>query len=132
MKIEVFLFGKKEDCLGWIEFLNLEKVPFQYRGELIDDLGRVNILSGHSRINLSKKNDSGFLIEPGRTKDSCTTPDTKNLSVKDNIVTFHNNVSTNLVQDYSFNGFQEFSIKKEFAIEYMRKGLLQKQKSDER
>lgn len=124
MKVEVLLFGKKEDCLGWIEFLNLEKVPFQYKGELIGDIGKINVLSGYSHINVPKKNDSVFLVEPERTKDSCTTSDAKNVSVKDNIVTFRNNVSANLVQDYSFNGFQEFSTKKEFTVEYMRKGLL--------
>jgi len=124
VKVEVSLFGKKEKCLGWIEFLNLEKVPFQYKGELIGDLGKINILSGYSHVNVPKKNNSVFLVEPDQKKNSCVAPDVKNASVKDNLVTFHNNISFNLVQDYSFNGFQEFSAKKEFSVEYMRKSLL--------
>jgi len=124
MKVEVFLFGKKENCLGWIDFLNLEKVPFQHKDELIGTPGKINILSGYPHVNLLKKKGSVFLVEPEQKKNSCAAPDVKDVSVEDNIVTFHNNVSSNLVQDYLFNGFEEFSAKKEFSVKYMREGLL--------
>lgn len=124
MKVEVLLFGKKEDCLGWIEFLTLEKVPFQHNDELVSDLGKINILVGYSHINVPKRSNSVFLIEPKLHKNSPVNPSIKGVSVEDNIVIFHNNVSSNLVQDYSFKGFQEFSVKKEFSVKYMRTGLL--------
>jgi len=124
MKAEAFLFGKMTDCLGWFEFFNLEGISFQYKGEVLGDFGRVNVLAGYSHADISKAKTSVFLIEPEKGSNRCIAPSTKKLSIKDNVVEFYSNISSNLVQEYSFNGFQEFSAKKEFSVKYMRKGLL--------
>jgi len=124
MKIEVFLFGKKENCSGWCDFLDLEKIPFQYKGESFVDTGRINILAGDSRLNVPKKESEIYLIEPRRRSGLCTVSDMQNVSVHGNVVRFNNNISSNLTQDYSFNGFQELYLQREFSIGRMREGLL--------
>lgn len=125
MKAEVFLFGKMEDCLGWFEFLNIEGVSFQYKGKVLGDFERVNILAGYSHADISKAKTSVFLIEPKKESSRCIAPSTKKLSINENVVKFYSNISSNLVQEYLFNGFQEFSAKKEFSIKHMRKGLFE-------
>lgn len=101
-KVEVFLFGKKKDCLGWIEFLKSEMVPFRYGGESADSRGAINILAGCSRAGKDEIRVLG----------------------KDDVAILRGNVSADLVRDYSFSTFQEMFVQREFSMERMRECLL--------
>ncbi len=46
MEIYVSLFGKKKDTLEWTKLLEQEKVPFRYKGEILDNFSSINILVG--------------------------------------------------------------------------------------
>jgi len=67
MEIYVSLFGKKRDVLDWLKLLEQEKIPFEYKGESLENFSSVNILVGFSKEKIRKfqknKKDKIYLLE---------------------------------------------------------------------
>lgn len=68
MELHISLFGEKEEVLGWLELLEQEKLPFQYKGENLRNSSVVNILVGPRFSKKKTKILSGekkvYILEP--------------------------------------------------------------------
>jgi len=71
MEIYISLFGKKKNVLDWLKLLEQEKVPFEYKGERLENFSSVNILVGFPKEKIKKfqkkEKDRVFLLESAFT-----------------------------------------------------------------
>ncbi len=94
MEFYVSLFGKKEMVLGWLELFEQERLPFEYKGELLKDFSAVNILVGFEPLTEIKdvKDDKKVFIS--ESLNASRKEKKGKIEQKENLLIIHKNISS--------------------------------------
>jgi len=106
MVLYVSLFGKKEEILGWLELLEQEKLPFQYKGKNLRDSSIVNILVGSKFLEKKTKiligENKAYILEPSpenKRKDKAGKIPKLIIKRLKNILNLSENISSSLIRN---------------------------------
>lgn len=61
----ISLFGSLAEVGGWRRLLDQEGAPYAYKGTVVDDVSRVNIVVGSAIASLKPSSNNIFILEPG-------------------------------------------------------------------